>query len=92
MSSQRSEQNAANSAELSEVAEGIAAIPDKLVAVQLYLRPLCSEDSSVVPADVKQTIDDACAVLHSAIADLMEILRNLPGADGKDQDAGPTTA
>src|SRR5437762_12229060 len=72
--------------ELDGLVEKIASVPDKLVAVQLYLQPLCDLDGSDIPVDAKQAIAEACSILQSAIVDLMEIVRHSsasPSLDGK---------
>ena len=57
------------------LADKIVAIPDKLAAVELYLRPFCN---GVAPADTEEArkaIADACELLHSARADVLDVLR-----------------
>jgi len=56
------------------LAEKIRLIPDKLVSMQMDLRPLCSDGVHDIPADARRKIAGACVVLQSAIGDLQTIL------------------
>jgi hypothetical protein len=58
-------------------AERIAAIPDKLAAIQLSLKPLCNGGLPAIPDEAKAVIADACDSLHAAITDVLEIGREL---------------
>jgi hypothetical protein len=81
-----SPQISANSPDRAQLAEKVAAIPDKLAAIQLSLRPLCNGDTPTIPAEAKQVIADACDSLHSAIADVLEVIQHLggwPAVDGR---------
>jgi hypothetical protein len=60
-------------------AERIVAIPDKLVAVEMYLRPLCKGDATSITAEAKQTIGDAYEILRGAIPDVLEAVRYICG-------------
>ena len=59
----------------------LAALLDKLVAVELDLKPICKVGEEVplviVTADA---IAAACDVLHSAIADVRSIIHEVDGA------------
>jgi hypothetical protein len=56
---------------------------DKLVAVQLDLKPLCEETGSKIQdATSHITIVEACEVLQSAIDDLKQVIFNLEGLPG----------
>jgi hypothetical protein len=57
----------------------LAALLDKLVAVDLDLSPICrgSEEGPVLAAG--DAIADACAILRSAIADLRNIVHQIDG-------------
>jgi hypothetical protein len=81
-----SPQISANSPDRAQLAEKVAAIPDKLAAVQLSLRPLCNGDTPTIPVEAKQVIADACDSLHSAIVDVLEVIQHmggLPAVDGR---------
>jgi hypothetical protein len=56
---------------------------DKLVAVQMDLKPLCEDGGNTItnPRD-RATITEACAVLESAIDDLKQVIFNLEGVPG----------
>jgi hypothetical protein len=58
---------------------GLAALLDKLVAVDLDLSPICrgSEEGPLVAAG--DAIADACDILRSAIADLRNIIHQIDG-------------
>lgn len=56
--------------------ETIAAIPDKLAAVELSLRPLCSDPVPGIPVEAQSTIADACSLLHSVKDDVLKVLRD----------------
>lgn len=51
---------------------------DKLVSVQLDLKPLCRNDgASLQPRQAAATIAAACAMLQSGIEDLREVIHAL---------------
>jgi hypothetical protein len=56
------------------LAEKIRAIPDKLVSMQIDLRPLCTDRAHDLPADARRKVASACDVLQSAIGDLQTVL------------------
>ena len=58
----------------------LAALLDKLVAVELDLKPICKvgEEAPLVIV-AAEAIAEACDTLHSAIADLRNILRDVEG-------------
>jgi hypothetical protein len=68
------------------------AILDKLVAVQMDLRPICGLGTTSVPiVAARASIADACDILHSAIADIRNIidgLMDLPEALAANEDGG----
>ena len=56
---------------------------DKLVAIQLDLKPLCRDGGPRVQAHkVQTTLSTACDVLQQAIEDLREIIHHLDGPPG----------
>ena len=56
----------------------VMSLIDKIVAVQLDLRPLCNSASPPVdPERVETTIAAACDILQSAIEDLRNIIQRL---------------
>ena len=70
--------HAVDKAQVAVLVGKLVAIPDKLVTVKSYLHPLSCDDA-LDRAEAKQTIADACCLLHSAIADVMEVVRDLAG-------------
>jgi hypothetical protein len=56
----------------------LTAMIDKLVAVQIDLKPLCADGGNAIrdPKD-RATITEACAVLQSAIDDLKQVIFRL---------------
>jgi hypothetical protein len=61
----------------------LAALIDKLVAVQLDLKPLCDDaGSKVEEAKVQTVVAEACEVLQSAIDDLKQVIFRLEGFPG----------
>ena len=55
---------------------------DKLVAVQLDLKPLCDDTGRIQEATAHTTIVEACDVLQSAIDDLKQVIFSLEGLPG----------
>jgi len=56
---------------------------DKLVAVQLDLKPLCADTGTKIQeATAHITIVEACEVLQSAIDDLKQVIFSLEGLPG----------
>ena len=56
---------------------------DKLVAVQLDLKPLCDDTGNkILEATAHATIVEACEVLQSAIDDLKQVIFTLEGLPG----------
>ena len=56
---------------------------DKLVAIQLDLKPLCVDTGSKIQeATPHTTIVEACEVLQSAIDDLKQVIFSLEGLPG----------
>ncbi len=56
---------------------------DKLVAVQMDLKPLCDETGTKIrEATAHITIAEACEVLQSAIDDLKRVIFSLEGPPG----------
>jgi hypothetical protein len=64
----------------------LADLIDKLVAIQLTLRPLC-HDEVMLPLATKQSFDEGCEILQAVISDLVAKLREvqLPRANGGDE-------
>jgi hypothetical protein len=58
----------------------LTAMIDKLVAVQMDLKPLCESAGSTIrePRD-HTTVSEACVVLQSAIDDLKQVIFQLEG-------------
>jgi len=58
----------------------LRALIDKLVAVQLDLKPLCRDRGPRVDADrIQTTLAAACDVLQLAIEDLRDVIHHLDG-------------
>jgi hypothetical protein len=56
---------------------------DKLVAVQMDLKPLCADKGNRIPQATAHTaIVEACEVLQSAIDDLKQVIFSLEGFPG----------
>ena len=61
---------------------------DKIVAVQLDLKPLCRDGGPRTdPARIQTTLAAACAVLQLAIEDLRDVIYRL---DGPTESRAPT--
>jgi hypothetical protein len=61
----------------------LGAMIDKLVAVQMDLKPLCGNSGSKFQEAKAQTaISEACGVLQSAIDDLKQVIFRLEGFSG----------
>ena len=61
----------------------LAAMIDKLVAVQMDLKPLCGNPGSKFQeAQAQSAIAEACKVLQSAIDDLKQVIFRLEGFSG----------
>jgi hypothetical protein len=62
----------------------VTALIDKLVAVQLDLKPLCSPGGRPAPPhQIEMTIAPACDILQSAIEDLRDMIQRLEDLPGK---------
>jgi len=59
----------------SEMAVRIRRLPDALALIRIDLKPLCGEDRTDIPIQERELVNDACARLHGAIADLTEIVK-----------------
>jgi hypothetical protein len=62
-------------------------VPDKLLAAQLSLRHWSHGDSITAETEAGQRIGDACDLMHSALADVVEVARNLTQLPGIDEAA-----
>jgi hypothetical protein len=59
----------------------LEALLDKLVAVQMDLEPTCRVSGEGAPAGAaSNAIAEACKVLHSAMADLRNIIQQVDGS------------
>jgi signal transduction histidine kinase len=86
LSNRESPQDTLTERELDALAQKIVLVPDKLVTVQMHLEPLCNGDVEELPVEVRRALSEACSLLHSAIADVVEVARDLRGVselDGK---------
>ncbi len=59
----------------------LAALLDKLVLVQLDLKPICKvrAEASLASAE-RSTIAEACEILHLAMADLRDVIQQIDGS------------
>jgi ATP-dependent protease HslVU (ClpYQ) peptidase subunit len=73
MSEQTTEQETSD-ARFVFLVEKIRLVPDKLVAAQVDLRRLCQSDGAVTGNEATLIVANACALLHSALADVMAVL------------------
>ena len=65
---------------------------DKLVAIQLDLKPLCDDTGSrIQEATAHATIVEACDVLQSAIDDLKQVIFSLEGLPGMVESSSSST-
>jgi hypothetical protein len=62
--------------ERAALADRISEVPDMLVAVQLYLRPLANGETYEIPADARRIIGHACDLLNSALANVLDVTGN----------------
>ena len=56
----------------------MAEVPDLLVTAQFTLRTLLKGDRPAVPTVTKHAIGEACDLLDLALANVLEVTRNLP--------------
>lgn|SRR5450755_3631308 len=62
----------------------LEALLDKLVAVQLDLEPTCKVHGERSPASAQSnTIAEACKILHSAMADLRNVIQEIDGSPAR---------
>ena len=62
--------------ELASLAQKLVHVPDKLLIVQMHLQPLADNIPGAIPRD-PYAISEACSILHSAIADIVDVARAL---------------
>lgn len=74
MSTDSSTQVVVDSRRLAVLTVALQAIPDKLVSVQVDLRPICKGEIGEINAETRRKVEAAHDVLYSAIADLMVAL------------------
>ena len=74
-----------NKTQIAEIIKQLLVVPDKLVTAQLSLRPLSHCDPNTASTESIQAIGDACDLMHSALADVVEVARNLAELSGIDQ-------
>lgn len=71
-----------NTTQIAELVKRLLVVPDKLVTAQLSLRPLSHGDSIAASTENMLTINDACDLMHSALADVVEVARTLADLSG----------
>jgi hypothetical protein len=64
----------ADTTKLELLATSLRDVPDTLVAIELDLKPLCEGKVEGVPAPVKKTLEEACAMLGKSIGRVMTAL------------------
>jgi hypothetical protein len=74
-----------NTAQIAEMVKKLLVVPDKLLTAQLSLRPLSHGDPLGSETEFTQQIADACDLMHSALADVVEVARNLTQLPGIDE-------
>ena len=74
-----------NKVQIAEMVRKLLVVPDKLLTAQLSLRPLSHGDSITTEVEASRTIADACDLMHSALADVVEVARNLTQLPGVDE-------
>ena len=67
-----------------------AAMIDKLVAVQMDLKPLCGNADGALVGGQNHVFTEACAVLQSAIDDLKQVIFELEDFPGAESSAPPS--
>jgi hypothetical protein len=60
----------------------LTALMDKLTAVTMDLKPLCSPSSSMKPPPVESTVEAACKLMHTAIDDLRAVIERIDEMSG----------
>ena len=53
-------------------------VPDLLVTARFTLRALAKREPPAISAEAKQVIGEACNLLDLALANVLEVTRNLP--------------
>ena len=74
-----------NTVQIAEVAKKLLVVPDKLLTAQLSLRPLSHGTPLAAERESEQVIADACDLVHSALADVVEVARTLTQIPGVDE-------
>jgi len=74
-----------NTAQIAEMVKKLLVVPDKLLTAQLSLRPLSHGDPLSAEGELAHVIADACDLMHSALADVVEVARNLTQLPGIDE-------
>lgn len=73
-----------NTTQIAELVKRLLIVPDKLMTAQLCLRPLSHGDPIATSTETMLTINHACDLMHSALADVEEVARNLADLSGID--------
>ena len=76
-----------NTVQIAERVKKLLIVHDKLLTAQLSLRPLSHGDPATAEVESSQAIANACDLMHSALADVVEVARNLTQLPGIDQAA-----
>jgi hypothetical protein len=74
-----------NTAQIAQMVKKLLIVPDKLLTAQLSLRPLSHGDPLSADGELAHAITDACDLMHSALADVVEVARNLTQLPGVDE-------
>ena len=76
-----------NTVQIAEMVRKLLIVPDKLLTAQLSLRPLTHGDPGGAEMESSEAIANACDLMHSALADVVEVARHLTQLSGMDQGA-----
>ena len=74
-----------NTAQIAQMVKKLLIVPDKLLTAQLSLRPLSHGHPDSADGELAHVITDACDLMHSALADVVEVARNLTQLPGVDE-------
>ena len=74
-----------NTEQIAEMVKKLLVVPDKLLTAQLSLRPLSHGDPITAELELGRAITDACDLMHSALADVVEVARTLTQLPATDE-------
>ncbi len=88
MSEPTTGQETSDAARLAFLVENIRLVPDKLVAAQVDLRRLSQSGGIGTRGEAALIVANACALLHSAIADVMVVLKCVNDWRAEEEEVG----